>query len=122
MGCGPEREDAGLRDHDGGFPPPQRREVHPRSFEQRRGNHHNRVAAGTTHGYSTWQGLGRFAAQSSRLPMVRLTIVPVIPLALSEAMKTAMLASSASVESRRVWVLLALNSWNCSQVIPDALA
>ena len=54
--------------------------------------------------------------------MVKLTVVPVIPLALSEAMKIAMFAISASVESRRVWVLLASNSWNCSQVIPDALA
>jgi len=35
-------------------------------------------------------------------------------------MKTATLAISASVEGRRVWVLLASNSWNCSQVIPDA--
>jgi hypothetical protein len=33
--------------------------------------------------------------------MVKLTIVPVIPLALSEAMKTATLASSSSVVSRR---------------------
>src|SRR6266508_4465451 len=37
-------------------------------------------------------------------------------------MKIATFAISASVESRRVWVLLAPNSWNCSQVIPDALA
>ena len=34
--------------------------------------------------------------------MVKLRIVPVIPLALSEAMKTAMLAISVSVMSRRV--------------------
>ena len=54
--------------------------------------------------------------------MVKLTIVPVIPLALSEAMKTAMLAISASVMSRRGWVLLARNSCHCSQVIPDVLA
>jgi hypothetical protein len=33
--------------------------------------------------------------------MVRLTVVPVIPLALSEAMNTAALAISASVISRR---------------------
>ena len=39
--------------------------------------------------------------------MVKLTVVPVIPLALSEAMKTATLAISASVMSRRAWVLLA---------------
>jgi hypothetical protein len=54
--------------------------------------------------------------------MVKLTVVPVIPLALSEAMKTATLAISASVISRRAWVLLASNSWNRSQVIPDILA
>jgi hypothetical protein len=34
-------------------------------------------------------------------------------------MKTAMFAISSSVISRRVWVLLARNSWNCSQVVPD---
>ncbi len=39
--------------------------------------------------------------------MLKLTLVPVIPLALSEAMKTATLAISASVISRRGWVLLA---------------
>jgi hypothetical protein len=50
--------------------------------------------------------------------MVKLTVVPVIPLALSEAMKTGMFAISSSVESRRVWVLLALNSWNCSRSFP----
>ena len=54
--------------------------------------------------------------------MVKLTVVQVIPLALSEAMKTAMLAISSSVMSRRAWVLLARNSCHCSQVIPDALA
>jgi hypothetical protein len=54
--------------------------------------------------------------------MVKLTVVPVIPLALSEAMKTAMFAISSSVISRRAWVLLASNSWNCSQVISDTLA
>ena len=54
--------------------------------------------------------------------MVKLTVVPVIPLALSEAMKTAMFAISSSVMSRRGWVLLASNSCHCSQVIPDALA
>ena len=53
--------------------------------------------------------------------MVRLTVVPVIPLALSEAMKTATLATSASVMSRRAWVLLASTSWNCSHVAPDTL-
>ena len=37
--------------------------------------------------------------QSSRLPMLKLTVVPVIPLALSDAMRTAMFAVSASVES-----------------------
>src|ERR1700694_5477616 len=51
--------------------------------------------------------------------MVKLTVVPVIPLALSEAMKTAMFAISSSVMSRRAWVLLARNSCHCSQVIPD---
>src|SRR5262245_43611688 len=54
--------------------------------------------------------------------MARLTVVPVIPLALSEARKTAVSASSASVESRRVCVLLASASVNCSQVMPDASA
>jgi len=54
--------------------------------------------------------------------MVRLTVVPVIPLSLSEARKTAMFAASSSVMSRREWVLLASASWNCSQVIPDILA
>jgi hypothetical protein len=54
--------------------------------------------------------------------MVKLTVVPVIPLALSEAMKTAMFAISSSVMSRRGWVLLASNSCHCSQVIPEALA
>lgn len=37
-------------------------------------------------------------------------------------MKTATSANSASVESRRVWVLRASDSWNRSQVMPDALA
>ena len=46
--------------------------------------------------------------------MLRLTLVPVIPLALSDAMKTAMLATSSSVMRRRVWVLLATNSCHCS--------
>ena len=54
--------------------------------------------------------------------MVRLTAVPVIPLALSEAMKTATSAISSSVMSRRAWVLLARDSCHCSQVSPDALA
>ena len=35
--------------------------------------------------------------------MVRLTVVPVIPLALSDAMKTAMFAISSSVMTRRGW-------------------
>ena len=54
--------------------------------------------------------------------MVRLTVVPVIPLALSDAMTTAMFAISSSAMSRRGWVLLARNSCHCSHVIPDALA
>jgi hypothetical protein len=54
--------------------------------------------------------------------MVKLTVVPVIPLALSEAMKTATSAISSSVISRRGWVLLASNSRHYSQVMPDALA
>ena len=54
--------------------------------------------------------------------MVKLTVVPVIPLALSEAMKTATLAISASVISRRGWFLLASNSCHSSQVSPDVLA
>ncbi len=54
--------------------------------------------------------------------MVRLTIVPVIALALSEAMKTATLAISSSVMSRRGWVRLASNACHCSQVIPDPSA
>jgi hypothetical protein len=52
--------------------------------------------------------------------MLRLTVVPVIPLAWPDATKTGMLATSASAESRCVWVLLASASWNCSQVMPDA--
>jgi hypothetical protein len=39
--------------------------------------------------------------------MLKLTTVRVIPLALSEAMKSAVFAMSANVDSRRVWVLLA---------------
>src|ERR1035438_9429130 len=39
--------------------------------------------------------------------MVRLTVVPVMPLAPSDAMNAATLAISASVMSRRPWVLLA---------------
>jgi hypothetical protein len=54
--------------------------------------------------------------------MVKLTIVPVIPLPLSDATNTATFAISSSVMSRRGWVLLASSSWNCSQVIPDLLA
>jgi hypothetical protein len=46
--------------------------------------------------------------------MVRLTLVPVITLALSDAMKTATLATSSSVMRRRAWVLLATNSCHCS--------
>ena len=60
--------------------------------------------------------------QSSRLPMVKLTVVPVIPLALSEAMKTAMFATSSSVMTRRGWVVPARYPWNCSQVMPAAFA
>jgi hypothetical protein len=55
-------------------------------------------------------------------PMVRLTVVPAIPLALSDAMKTAMLASSSSAMTRRVCAVLAKNPVNCSQVRPDVLA
>jgi hypothetical protein len=54
--------------------------------------------------------------------MVRLTVVPVIPLAWSDATNTATLAISASVMSRRPWVLLASNCCHCSHVIPVALA
>ena len=36
--------------------------------------------------------------------MVKLTVIPVIPLALSEAMNTPTLAISSSVISRRGWV------------------
>ena len=41
--------------------------------------------------------------------MVRLMIVPVSPLALSDATKAATLAISSSLMSRRGWVLLASN-------------
>jgi hypothetical protein len=51
--------------------------------------------------------------------MVKLTVVPVISLALSEATKTATLAISSSVMTRRAWVVLASNSCHCSQVMPD---
>ena len=54
--------------------------------------------------------------------MVKLTVVPVIPHARSDAAKTATCASSASVESRRVWVLPASDSRHCSQVTPNAVA
>ncbi len=54
--------------------------------------------------------------------MARLTVVPVIPLALSEAMNTATSATSASVMTRRGWVVLASCVWNSSQVIPDPLS
>jgi len=37
--------------------------------------------------------------------MVKVTVVPVIPLAVSEAMKTAMLAISSNVTRRRGWVV-----------------
>lgn len=36
--------------------------------------------------------------------MVKLTVVPVIPLALSDAMKAAMFATSSSTMARCVWV------------------
>ena len=54
--------------------------------------------------------------------MVKLMVVPVIPLALSEATKTATLAISSSVISRLGWVLPASSSCHCYQDIPDALA
>jgi hypothetical protein len=54
--------------------------------------------------------------------MLKLTTVPVSALASSEAMKTATLANSASVVSRRMWVLPAIISWNCSRETPHALA
>ena len=38
--------------------------------------------------------------------MDRLTVVPVIPLALSDAMKTAVSATSLSAMTRRVWAVL----------------
>ena len=47
-------------------------------------------------------------------------MVPVIPVALSEAMKAATSATSASVMSLRVWVLLASPSCHCSKVITFA--
>ena len=49
--------------------------------------------------------------------MVRLTVVPVIPLALSDARKTAAFAVSSSVMTRRGWVVLARNPSNCAQVM-----
>ena len=51
--------------------------------------------------------------------MVRLTVVLVIPLALSEAMKTATFAISSRVMSRRGWVLLA--SISCHFSSEDAI-
>lgn len=48
--------------------------------------------------------------QSSRLPMLILTIVPVIGLAASEATNAATLAISDRVVSRRACVLLAIRS------------
>lgn len=70
--------------------------------------HHFSIANRTRSTYEVSTRVARH--QSSRLPMVMLTVVPVIPLALSEAKKTAMLAISSSVMSRRVWVLAASNS------------
>ena len=49
-------------------------------------------------------------------------MVPVIPLARSEAMKAATLAISLSVESRFPWLRAAINSRNCSHVMPHAFA
>src|SRR5690348_13078143 len=46
--------------------------------------------------------------------MDRLTVVPVIPLALSDARKTAMFATSSSAMTRRVCVVLAKYPVNCS--------
>ena len=54
--------------------------------------------------------------------MVRLTVVPVMPAARSDAKNTAAFAISSSVMRRRGCVLLARNSCHCSQVMPDALA
>ena len=54
--------------------------------------------------------------------MDRSIVVPVIPLAASDARNTAAFATSASVESRFVWVLPTRASWNRSQVLPDASA
>ena len=51
--------------------------------------------------------------------MVRFTMVPVTPLALSEAMKTATSAISARVINRRGWVRLASSSCHCSQIKPE---
>ena len=44
-------------------------------------------------------------------------MVPVNPLARSEAVNAAALATSASVVKRRVWVRLARPSCHCSQVM-----
>ena len=49
-------------------------------------------------------------------------VVPVIPLALSDATKAATSAISSSVMSRRGWVRPASACCHCSQVIPDASA
>jgi hypothetical protein len=56
--------------------------------------------------------------QSSRPPIVRLSVVPVIALARSEATTTAMPASSSSVITRRVCDIPARYAWNCSHVSP----
>ena len=54
--------------------------------------------------------------------MVKLTIVPVIPLAFSEAMKTVTFANSSSVERRRLWDFTpALGSWPALAVVGGAV-
>ena len=53
---------------------------------------------------------------------MRFTVVPVIPLAPSEAKKVATRAISSSVIRRRGWVLPANPSCHCAQVIPVAFA
>lgn len=49
----------------------------------------------------------RIVESGHRLPMVRLTVVPIIALALSEATKAATLAVSASVMTRLGWLMSA---------------
>lgn len=49
--------------------------------------------------------------------MLKFTVVPVMPLALSEAMKAAISAVSPSVIRRRGCVLPASSFWNASQVV-----